>query len=132
VFRSGKETAVGELSGRQGTRVDVGFTRTLHKTCRRPTKKVSFLLEFLLGLKKGQVSKIFLDNPFPLELLKINVPIRCLDLSSSRQKMAIVDENNTCSVYQLSNSELISQVVPKLFPRFKLQTEQFSTKLCIM
>jgi hypothetical protein len=32
----------------------------------------------------------------------------------------------------LSNSELISQVVPKLFPRFKLQTEQFWTKLCIM
>ncbi|XP_046449261.1 intraflagellar transport protein 122 homolog [Daphnia pulex] len=63
----------------------------------------------LLGLKNGQVSKIFLDNPFPVELLKISVRIRCLDLSSSRQKVAIVDDNNTCSVYQLSNSELISQ-----------------------
>jgi hypothetical protein len=41
----------------------------------------------LLGLKNGQVSKIFLDNPFPVELLKISVPIRCLDLSSSRQKV---------------------------------------------
>lgn len=65
----------------------------------------------LLGLKNGQVSKIFLDNPFPVELLKISVPIRCLDLSSSRQKVAIVDDNNTCSVYQLSNNELICQVV---------------------
>nr|CAH0101988.1 unnamed protein product [Daphnia galeata] len=63
----------------------------------------------LLGLKNGQVSKIFLDNPFPVELLKISVPIRCLDLSSSRQKVAIVDDNNTCSVYQLSNNELICQ-----------------------
>ncbi len=64
----------------------------------------------LLGLKNGQVSKIFLDNPFPVELLKISVPIRCLDLSTSRQKVAIVDDNNTCSVYQLSNGELVSQV----------------------
>lgn len=59
----------------------------------------------------GQVSKIFLDNPFPVDLLRINVPVRCLDLSSSRKKVAIVDDNNTCSVYQLSNGELLYQVI---------------------
>ena len=54
--------------------------------------------------------KIFLDNPFPVELLKVKLAIRCLDLSCSRKKVAIVDESNTCSVYQISNGELLYQV----------------------
>lgn len=82
----------------------------------------------LLGLKNGQVSKIFLDNPFPVELLKISVPIRCLDLSSSRQKVAIVDDNNTCSVYQLSNGELLCQVTNR-FPFLAIEVEIFVTRL---
>jgi len=57
-----------------------------------------------------QVCKIFLDNPFPVELLKVTLAIRCLDLSCSRKKVAIVDESNTCSVYQISNGELLYQV----------------------
>ncbi len=64
----------------------------------------------LVGLKNGQISKIFLDNPFAVDLLRINLPIRCLDLSFSRRKVAVVDENSTCSVYHLNNGELIYQV----------------------
>ena len=61
----------------------------------------------LLGLKSGQVLKIFLDNPFPVQLLSINAAIRCLDLSASRQRIAIVDEHSTCQVYDLRTAELL-------------------------
>ena len=52
----------------------------------------------LLGLKSGQIIKIYIDNPFPVNLLKIKTAIRCLDLSSSKNKLAIVDEHSTCQV----------------------------------
>ncbi len=32
----------------------------------------------LLGLKNGQVLKIFIDNPFPVNLLAINSAVRCV------------------------------------------------------
>lgn len=61
----------------------------------------------LLGLKSGQVLKIFLDNPFPVHLLSISAAIRCLDLSASRRKIAIVDEHSTCQVFDLASRELL-------------------------
>ncbi len=35
----------------------------------------------LVGLKNGQVLRIFINNPFPNLLFKQKVAIRCLDLS---------------------------------------------------
>ena len=63
----------------------------------------------LLGLKNGQVLKIFLDNPFPVHLLTINSAIRCLDLSASRRRLAVVDEHSTCQVFDLANKQLMFQ-----------------------
>ncbi|KAG8240368.1 hypothetical protein J437_LFUL002509, partial [Ladona fulva] len=63
----------------------------------------------LVGLKNGQVLKIFLNNPFPVYLLKVAAGIRCLDLSSSRRKLAVVDECNQCLVYDAQTKELLFQ-----------------------
>ncbi|CAB4004101.1 intraflagellar transport 122 homolog, partial [Paramuricea clavata] len=63
----------------------------------------------LVGLKNGQILKIFTNNPFPILLLKQQTSVRCLDLSCSRTKIAVVDENNTCLVYNLKNKELLFQ-----------------------
>ena len=35
-----------------------------------------------MGLKSGLVLKIFVDNPFPIQLIKQKTSIRCLDLSA--------------------------------------------------
>jgi len=51
-----------------------------------------------VGLKNGSVLQIFVDNAFPIELIKQNTPIRCLDVSASRRKLAVVDEHSTCLV----------------------------------
>ena len=66
----------------------------------------------LVGLRNGLVAKIFVDNSFPTTLVKLNVPVRCLDLSATRSKLAVVDENNALQVYALGpngTSELLFQ-----------------------
>ncbi|XP_070558026.1 intraflagellar transport protein 122 homolog [Ptychodera flava] len=63
----------------------------------------------LVGLKNGQILKIFVDNPFPINLLKQQTSVRCLDLSTSRTKLAVVDEHNTCLVYDVNTKELLYQ-----------------------
>ena len=39
-----------------------------------------------------------MNNPFPVQLLKQNTSVRCLDISASRSKLAVVDEHSTCQV----------------------------------
>ncbi|XP_077181413.1 intraflagellar transport protein 122 homolog isoform X3 [Paroedura picta] len=63
----------------------------------------------LVGLKNGQILKIFVDNPFVIVLLKQASAVRCLDMSASRNKLAVVDENDTCLVYDINTKELLFQ-----------------------
>ncbi|NWU85698.1 IF122 protein, partial [Onychorhynchus coronatus] len=63
----------------------------------------------LVGLKNGQILKIFVANPFPIVLLKQSTAVRCLDMSASRKKLAVVDENDTCLVYDIHSKELLFQ-----------------------
>ena len=57
----------------------------------------------LVGLKSGQILQIFVDNPFPIELVTQNSSVRCLDMSADRSRLAVVDESSTCTVYDLTN-----------------------------
>ncbi|XP_063986829.1 intraflagellar transport protein 122 homolog [Diachasmimorpha longicaudata] len=61
------------------------------------------------GLKTGQVMKIYLDNPFPVHLAKVDGPIRCLDVSSLKEKLAVVSETNTLSVFDLYTEEKLQE-----------------------
>jgi intraflagellar transport protein 122 len=61
----------------------------------------------LVGLKNGTVLKIFIDNPFPIKLIKQTTAIRCLDLNCDRTKLAVVDENADCLVYNVETKELL-------------------------
>lgn len=62
----------------------------------------------LVGLKSGAVLKIFINRPLPLPLIKHKAAIRCLDLSLSRRRLAVVDEASLCAVYDLAaGGELI-------------------------
>nr|XP_008115197.1 PREDICTED: intraflagellar transport protein 122 homolog isoform X3 [Anolis carolinensis] len=56
-----------------------------------------------------QILKIFVDNPFAIVLLKQSTAVRCLDMSASRNKLAVVDENDTCLVYDINTKELLFQ-----------------------
>ncbi len=61
----------------------------------------------LVGLKNGNIYKIFLNNPFPIMLIQQEVPIKCLDMSPNKRKLAVVDDNNNLSVYDLITKELL-------------------------
>ena len=61
----------------------------------------------LVGLKSGSVRQIFVNNPFPNELIHAQSAVRCLDISSSRKKLAIVDDSNNCLVYDIDSKELL-------------------------
>ena len=61
----------------------------------------------LIGLKNGCVYKIFIDNRFPVKLVHHTCPIRCLDLSSSRHRLAVVDEQSKVYVYDLNNQQVV-------------------------
>uniref|UniRef100_A0A1B6LVE4 IFT122 second beta-propeller domain-containing protein n=1 Tax=Graphocephala atropunctata TaxID=36148 RepID=A0A1B6LVE4_9HEMI len=61
----------------------------------------------LLGLLSGQVLKIFLDNAFPVPLVRTGSGVRCLDLSASRRQLAVVDEGGLCSVYNTVTHQLM-------------------------
>lgn len=61
----------------------------------------------LVGLKNGVVLRLFVDNPFPIQLIKHRETIRCLDLSQSRNKLAVVDAKGECVVYNLETQEEI-------------------------
>ncbi|XP_005000652.1 intraflagellar transport protein 122 homolog isoform X5 [Cavia porcellus] len=63
----------------------------------------------LVGLKNGQILKIFVDSLFAIVLLKQATAVRCLDISAYRNKLAVVDENDTCLVYDIHTKELLFQ-----------------------
>lgn len=56
------------------------------------------------------MSKIFVDNPFPVEVIRLKSMIRCVDISVSKRKLATVDEDGVCVVYDTHTHEILNQV----------------------
>lgn len=61
------------------------------------------------GCADGTVVQIFIDNPFPVPLIKHTAPIRCLDLSMHRDKLAIVDDHAALVVYDLLTGATLAE-----------------------
>jgi len=59
----------------------------------------------LVGLKSGTVLHLFLNNPFPVPLVHHKHAIRCLDMSMSRSKLALVDEQSSLYVYDCASGQ---------------------------
>lgn len=63
-----------------------------------------------LGLKNGQVWRIFLDNSLPMLMTTVLSSVRCLDLNSTRTKLAVVDDAGRLIVRDLVNDTMLYQV----------------------
>ncbi|KPA79976.1 hypothetical protein ABB37_05018 [Leptomonas pyrrhocoris] len=55
----------------------------------------------LVGLSGGQVMKVFVDNPFPTLLHKVDQPVKSADLNSARDRLAVIDNANKLHVLRL-------------------------------
>ena len=61
----------------------------------------------LLGLASGAVIKVFVDNPFPLEMTKRSAPAAQVDVNIYRTLLASVDGNNVLNVTDLHTQEVL-------------------------
>ncbi len=58
----------------------------------------------LVGLRNGQVLKLFIDNSFPIQLFRGSVEITSCALSVNKKKIAVLDLNKN-----LTGFDLVSQ-----------------------
>ncbi|KAH3761194.1 intraflagellar transport protein 122-like [Pelomyxa schiedti] len=61
----------------------------------------------ILALKSGTILKIFIHNPFPTVLVKLDKRVNCVNLNCTRNKLAVVDDANNLRVYDLQTKELL-------------------------
>lgn len=61
----------------------------------------------LMGLESGVVLKLFLDNPFPLELTRKPKPVVNVDISLDRTKLSTVDFDGKLSIIDLTTQEVL-------------------------
>jgi intraflagellar transport protein 122 len=60
-------------------------------------------------LRNGEVLKIFVDNPFPIQLVKIPSAVRFVDMSCDKKRLAVVDEHLNLFVYNTESKDVIYQ-----------------------
>jgi intraflagellar transport protein 122 len=63
----------------------------------------------LVGCSDGSVLKIFIDNGFPIPVIKQTTAISLVDISSDRQKLAVIDDHKSLFVYEVKTQELLFQ-----------------------
>eukprot|EP00796_Vickermania_ingenoplastis_P004923 gene4924-3535_t len=66
----------------------------------------------LVGLKSGQCMKLFVDNPFPIQILKIATAVHSMHLNCMRTKLSVVDEANNLTVYDLTKKNAVMFTEP--------------------
>uniref|UniRef100_A0A1A9X527 Intraflagellar transport protein 122 homolog n=1 Tax=Glossina brevipalpis TaxID=37001 RepID=A0A1A9X527_9MUSC len=63
----------------------------------------------MVGLKSGQVYRIFLDNALPVLITTAVSAVRCLDVNANRSKIAVVDDGGRLVVRDIINDSLLYQ-----------------------
>jgi len=77
----------------------------------------------LLGLQSGGVFKVFVDNPFPIELSRRPVGIKQIDINIYRTTVAIVDSQGTLTVTDLQTQEALFTTTGVAFACFNSEVE---------
>ena len=70
-----------------------------------PAKRESLLV----GCHDGSILKIFIDNGFPIPVVKQTTPVSLVDISADRQKIAVLDDFRSLFVYDVKTQQLLFQ-----------------------
>jgi intraflagellar transport protein 122 len=63
----------------------------------------------LVGLSNGVVSRIFIDNAFPVPIVRQTTGIEIVDMSADKTNIAIIDEHKSMFVYDIKSQQLLFQ-----------------------
>jgi intraflagellar transport protein 122 len=63
----------------------------------------------IVGCQDGNVYKVFIDNGFPIPVIKQTTPILVADISADRQKLAVIDDFRSLFVYDIKTQALLFQ-----------------------
>ena len=63
----------------------------------------------ICGLSTGEVYIIYIDNQFPVLIYEHNLPLKILDISCERRKLAIIDDNSNLNVIDIKTKEILLQ-----------------------
>jgi intraflagellar transport protein 122 len=63
----------------------------------------------IIGLQDGSIFKIFVDNAFPVLLIKQSTAIKALDINANREKVAVVDDFHNMFIYDSVTKKLLHQ-----------------------
>lgn len=61
----------------------------------------------LIGLESGNLLKLFIDNPFPIELSKFSHPVIACDLNFDRSLVACIDSSKTLFVLNTKSQDIL-------------------------
>ena len=84
-----------------------------------PPKKESLLV----GLSNGVVVRTFLDNAFPIPIIKQTTAIALVDISADKQKIVVIDDFQSMFVYDIKSKELLFQEVKIMSAAWNLEME---------
>jgi len=63
----------------------------------------------IVGLKDGSIFKVFVDNAFPILLIKQSTSIKSVDINASREKVAVVNDFQNMFIYDSVTKKLLHQ-----------------------
>lgn len=77
----------------------------------------------LFGCSNGSVHKLYVDNPFSLQLAKQSTAIHQLDINIYRDMLATVDSNNIMNILDLGTQETLYSVPSVVRMNFNTEVE---------
>lgn len=70
-----------------------------------PPKRESLIV----ALSNGVVVRIFIDNAFPIPLIKQTTSIKSVDISADKKKIVVIDDFESMFVYDIQSKKQLFQ-----------------------
>lgn len=77
----------------------------------------------IVGLANGVVSRVFIDNAFPVAIVRQTTGIQMVDISADKTKIAIVDEHKNMFVYDIKSQQLLFQEISVISAAWNLEMD---------
>ena len=69
------------------------------------------------------VTRIFLDNAFPIPIVKQTTSIALVDINADKSKLVVVDDHQSMFVYDIKSQQLIFQETKILSAAWNIEAE---------